>query len=565
MAAESTSALERLVPITGRLRLYRRVWLRPDLLAGITLWAVLVPEAMAYAGIAGVPPIVGLYTVPLPLLAYAIFGTSRIMVVGPDSATALLSAATVATLATPETGDFITLTAALAVLVGGLFLLFGLLRLGWVADFVSQPVMQGFITGVVLVTIVVQVPPLLGIEIDGGDFFDKIVQIARALDSAVPATVVVGLGSLVMLIALHALPRRVPAALITVTLAIIAGTVFHLGDRGVALVGRAPSGLPHLALPQVADLSVLSTLLPGALAIVLLGYAETLGSAKAAAAKTGGRIDPNQEMVALGFANIGSGLSGGFVAVGSFSKTSVAVATGAKTQLGYLFTAVLVGLTLMFLMPVFTNLPLAALAAVVIQAMFSLAQPSYFTRLWRISRAEFALAMVSMLGVLSLGVLPGIGAGVALSLILLIYSASRPAYAVIGKTASHVFQDVSLHPEAKTIPGLLIFRFEGPLIFSNASYFESELRRLVNGGDVHCVLLDAEGVNHIDSTAVSHLADLLGHLQRRGIGLCLARVRDPVKDFLRRAGVFDAIGEENFFGSITKAVKAYRKRYEDED
>lgn len=561
MAARSL--IEQLIPITGRLRSYRRVWLRPDLLAGITLWAVLVPEAMAYAGIAGVPPIIGLYTIPLPLLAYAVFGTSRIMVVGPDSATALLSAATVATLATRGTGDFITLTAALAVLVGALFLLFGLLRLGWVADFVSQPVMQGFITGVVLVTIIVQVPPLLGIEIDGGDFFAKIVQIVTDLNAAVPATVAVGLGSLVLLILIHEFAPKAPAALITVILAIIAGTVFHLGDRGVALVGITATGLPRLALPRVTDLSVFSTLLPGALAIVLLGYAETLGSAKAAAIKTGGRIDPNQEMVALGVANVGAGLSGGFVAVGSFSKTSVAVSTGAKTQLGYLLTAILVGLTLVFLMPVFKNLPLAALAAVVIEAMLALAQPRYFINLWHISQAEFALSMVSMLGVLTLGVLPGIGAGVALSLILLIYSASRPAYAVIGKTASHVFQDVSLHPEAKTIPGLLIFRFEGPLIFSNASYFDSEVRRLVASGDVRCVLLDGEGVNHIDSTAANHLAELYGHLSRRDIGLCLARVRDPVKDYLHRAGVLDMIGEENFYGSITQAVKAYKKRYED--
>lgn len=556
------SLIEQLVPITGRLRSYRRAWLRPDLLAGVTLWAVLVPEAMAYAGIAGVPPIVGLYTVPLPLLAYAVFGTSRIMVVGPDSATALLSAATVAALATRGTDDFVALTAGLALLVGLLFLFFGLLKLGWVADFVSRPVMQGFITGVVLVTIIVQVPPLLGIEIDGGDFFAKTLQIVEALGSSVPGTAAVGLGSLVILVALHRFRPRAPAALITVALAIVAGTVFDLGERGVALVGSAPAGLPHLGLPHIGDLSVVSSMLPGALAIVLLGYAETLGSAKAAAVETGGRIDPNQEMVALGFANLGAGLSGGFVAVGSFSKTSVAVTTGAKTQLGYIFTAALVGLTLVFLMPVFTNLPLAALAAVVIQAMFSLTQPSYFTKLWHISRAEFALAIVSMLGVLTLGVLPGIGAGVALSLILLIYSASRPAYAVIGKTASHVYQDISLHPEAKTIPGLLIFRFEGPLIFSNAAYFESELRRLVANGDVRCVLLDAEGVNHVDSTAASHLAELLGHLRRRNIGFCLARVRDPVKDFLRRAEVFDEVGEENFYGSITQAVKAYKKRYE---
>lgn len=540
---------------------YRRSWLRPDLFAGLTLWAVLVPEAMAYAGIAGVDPVIGLYTVPLPLLAYAIFGSSRIMVVGPDSATALLSAATIGSLAASGTADYVALTAALAILVGILFLVFGLLRLGWVTDFISHPVMQGFIAGVVLVTIIGQVPTLIGLTATRGDFFQQFWNILGALNEVNAATLIVGVGSLFLLFWIRKHAPRVPAALVTIAVAIMAVTLFDLQSHGVATVGTVAAGLPSLGLPSVDGFSAYRTLLSGALAIVLLGYAETLGSAKAAAAKTGETIDPNQELLALGPANLGAGLSGGFVAVGSFSKTSVALAAKAKTQLGFVITAGLVVLTLLYLMPVFAHLPDAALAAVVIEAMFTLADPAYFRRLWRISHSEFLLAFVSMFGVLLLGVLPGIGAGITLDLLLLIRSASRPRAVTLGKTAGHVFQDLSLHPEGKTVPGLVVFRFEAPLIFTNAAYFVDEVERLASEGDVDTVLVDAEGINGLDSTAAERLLELHDELKRRQVSLCFARVRDPVKDVMRSSGVLDAIGEDHIYGSITAGIKAFKRTH----
>jgi len=548
----------RYLPATSWLPRYRRAWLRPDLIAGLTLWAVLVPEAMAYAGIAGVDPVIGLYTVPLPLLAYALFGSSRSMVVGTDSATALVSAATIGALAARGTADYLALTSALAILVGLLFLLFGLLRLGWVADFISRPVMQGFIAGVVLVTIIGQVPTLLGLTIQRGRFFGEVWNVIRALGGVDPATVAVGLFSLALLASLRRYAPKVPAALTTVVLAIAVVVAFDLERHGVSTVGHIPSGFPDLGLPSV-DAGTYGTLLSGALAVVLLGYAETLGCAKTASAQTGETSDPNQELLALGAANIGSGLSGGFVAVGSFSKTAVALAAGVRSQLGYLISAALVIGTLLFLTPAFTHLPDAALAAVVIEAMLALAKPSYFTRLARISTPELLLALVAMFGVLVLGVLPGIGAGVALDILLLIRGASRPRVAVLGKTAGHVYQDVSLHPEGETVPGLLVFRFEAPLIFTNAGYFVEEVERLVVERKSKAVLVDAEGINGLDSTAAERLLDLHRHLEHRGIELSFARVRDPVREVMHSSGVLSAVGSDHLYGSITSGIKAYKR------
>lgn len=555
--------LGRYLPIIPRLWTYRRSWLRADLFAGLTMWAVLVPEAMAYAGIAGVDPVIGLYTIPLPLLAYAIFGTSRIMVVGPDSATALLSAATIGSLAASGTADYLALTSALAILVGILFLLFGLLRLGWVADFVSHPVMQGFIAGVVLVTIIGQVPTLFGLPPTPGHFFQRLWNILVEFGDANGATIAVGLGSLLLLYAIRKYRPRAPAALVTVAVAIGAAFLFDLQAHGVATVGTVAAGLPKLGLPNVDGFHAYGTLFSGALVIVLLGYAETLGSARAASAKTGETIDPNQELLALGPANIGAGLSGGFVAVGSFSKTSVAIAANAKTQLGYLLTAVLTILTLLFLMPIFDHLPDAALAAVVIDAMITIADVDYFRRLWRISHPEFFLSLVAMFGVLLLGVLPGIGAGIALDLLLLIRSASRPRTAVLGKTAGHVYQDQSLHPEGKTVPGLVVFRFEAPLIFTNAAFFVDEVQRLTARPDVKSVLIDAEGINDLDSTAADRLLELHDDLARRGVYLCFARVRHPIKTAMRASGVWDSIGTDRIYGSITAGIKAFKKEQEE--
>src|ERR1700730_11454702 len=325
ISARPASIAQRLLPVLSWLRGYRRDWLLPDVLAGLAVWAVMVPEGMAYAGIVGVPPIMGLYTIVPPLIAYALLGTSRLLVVGPDTATGLISALTVGAIAVQGTADFNTLTSTLAVLIGVLFLLFGALRMGWVAAFIPTPVMRGFIEGLVCVTIIGQVPHLLGIDGSAGNFFTRPWFVVQHLGDVSLAPVLTGGLSLVSMIVLRCLGRRIPAALVVALLATTFVFLFDGEAAGVRAVGELPSGLPHLVLPDL-NLATLRELVPGALAIVLVGSAAALGGAKAAAAPSGGALDPNQELVAHGPANILSGLFGGFLVVGSLSKTSLAMA-----------------------------------------------------------------------------------------------------------------------------------------------------------------------------------------------------------------------------------------------
>jgi len=562
-AKHGGNVLLRYLPILEWLPKYQLGWLRADIVAGLTIWAVMVPEAMAYAGIANVPPIVGLYTVPIPMIAYALFGTSRNMVVGPDSATALISGVTVgAVVASTGSDEFVAITATMALVVGIFFLVFGLLRMGWVANFIPEPAMKGFIQGLVWVTIIGQVPKIFGVEGGAGNFFEKIDDLVQKLPAADPATTAVGIVSLVVLYALKKFLPRVPSALTVAALAVVLATVLDLGHKGVEVVGSLEAGLPSLGLPKFS-LEQLEAIVPGALAIVLLGYAESLGAAKAAAAKLGGEIDPDQELVSHGPANLGSALSGGFVVVGSLSKTSVAMGAGGRTQVQGLVCAVFVILTLMFLLPLFQNLPHATLAAIVIEAMLGLADFAYLKRLRTISIVEFAIAMASLLGVLVIGVLQGIGLGVVLALLFLIYRASYPRVAVLGKMeAEDDYRDVARHPDAETVPGLLIFRFGASPVFFNANHFADTLKRCVAeaGAPVEHVLVDAETATLVDTTASAMLIKLHGELAARGIGLSVVRADDEVRESLRLAGVEEALGADRFHPTLEAGVKAFTQR-----
>ncbi len=560
----NSSALKRYFPIFKWLPRYQRGWLRPDLIAGLTVWMVMVPEAMAYAGIAHVPPLMGLYTVPLPLFAYAILGSSRLMVVGPDSATALISASVVGGLAGAGSARFMALTSALAIAVGVFFFVFGLLKMGWIASFISQPVMTGFLEGIVLVTILGQVPALLGVPEAHGRFFVKlwgIIQESSQMSWLVPA---IGLGSLTLLFGLRRWAPKLPAGLITVTLAIILVTVLGLAEDGVRVVGMLGAHLPSLRLPDVAPSDYLK-LIPGALAIVLLGYIETLASDEGAALKGGGEADPDQELIALGAANLGAGVSGGFIAVGSLSKTSVAMSAGGKTQLAYVFTGALVLLTLRFLMPLLENLPYATLAAIVIAAMMELDQSRKLATFWRYNPLEFGLALVALFGVLILGVLPGVGLGVALSLLVLIWRSAHPGVAVIGQMPDGcTYRDIARHPEARTFPGLLIFRIDAQLVFPDSRYFvASVLQEVARAKEpVEVVIINAETINDVDITGADALKKLNARLAKRGVDLWLAQVKDPVFDKLRRMEIIDVIGVSHCFKSVKEAVIAFERQRE---
>jgi sulfate permease, SulP family len=540
--------------------------LLPDVLAGLAVWAVMVPEGMAYAGIVGVPPIMGLYTIVPPLIAYALLGTSRLLVVGPDTATGLISALTVGAIAAQGTAEFNTLTSTLAILIGAFFLLFGALRMGWVAAFIPTPVMRGFIEGLVCVTIIGQVPHLLGIDGTSGNFFAKLWSVLQHLSEVSLAPVLTGALSLIAMLLLRHLAPRVPAALVVAVAATILVGVLGGEAAGVSVVGELPSGLPHLALPKL-DLAILRELATGALAIVLVGYAEALGGAKAAAMQGGGDIDPNQELIAHGPANILSGLFGGFLVVGSLSKTSVAMAAGARTQLANLVAAVFCFLTLVFLTPLFRGMPHPALAAIVIAAMLHLSKPEYLRDLLARSRLEFALAAIVIAAELTLGVPHGIVLGVALSLLMLIYRTSHPQGAVLGQLpGTEAYRDVRRHPEAITFPGLLIWRGGGDLFFASVGHLGEGLKAALAASrpPAKQVLLDADSINFIDTTGCDAFLNAIKELQSRGVTFAFARVRDEVRERLRLSGIEAVVGSANFYERVTDGVRAWQGQEKDD-
>jgi sulfate permease, SulP family len=562
IAARPASVAQRLFPILRWLPAYRREWLLPDALAGLAVWAVMVPESMAYAGIVGVPPIMGLYTIVPPLIAYALLGTSRLLVVGPDTATGLISALTVGAIAIQGTAEFNTLTSTIATLIGAFFLLFGILRMGWVAEFIPTPVMRGFIEGLVCVTIIGQVPHLLGIEGTSGNFFTKLWLVLQHLPDASLLPVLIGLLSLAAMQLLRHLAPRVPAAFVVAAAATILVGLLGGEAAGVSVVGDLPSGLPHLVLPSL-DPAILRELVPGALAIVLVGYAEALGGAKAAAMQGGGDIDPNQELIAHGPANILSGLFGGFLVVGSLSKTSVAMAAGARTQLTNLVAAVFCFLTLVLLTPLFRGMPHPTLAAIVIGAMLHLSKPGYLRDLLARTRLEFALAAIVIAGELTLGVPHGIALGVALSLLMLIYRTSHPEGAVLGQLpGTEAYRDVRRHPEARTFPGLLIWRVGGDLFFASIGHLVAGLNAALAAArpPAKHVLVDADSLNFIDASACDALLSSIKQLQSQGITIAFARVRDEVRERMRLWGIEAPVGSANFYERVTDGVRAWQQR-----
>ena len=562
IAAQPVPIAQRLLPVLSWLPAYRHDWVLPDILAGLAVWAVLVPEGIAYAGIVGVPPIMGLYTLVPPLIAYALLGTSRLLVVGPDTATGLISALTVGAFAAHGTVEFNTLTSTLAILIGAFFLLFGALRMGWVAAFIPTPVMRGFIEGLVCVTIIGQVPDMLGIDGTSGNFFTKLGFVLQHLPEVSLVPVLTGLLSLIGMLSLRRLAPRIPAALVVAIVATILVVLFGGEAVGVRVVGSLPSGLPHLALPDL-DPTALWELVPGALAIVLVGYAEALGGARAAAMQDGGDIDPNQELVAHGPANILSGLFGGFLVVGSLSKTSVAMAAGARTQLTNLVAAVFCFLTLVLLTPLFRGLPHPALAAIVIAAMLHLSRPAYLRDLLGRDRREFVIAAIVIAGELTLGVLHGIALGAALSLLLLIYMTSHPHGAVLGQLpGTEAYRNVGRHPEALTFPGLLIWHAGGDLFFASISHFDAGLKAALatSRPPANHVLLDADSVNFIDISACDALLAFIKKIESQGVSFAFARVRDSVRERMRLAGIEVAVGSTNFYERVTDGVRAWQQQ-----
>ncbi|WP_280269332.1 SulP family inorganic anion transporter [Nocardia wallacei] len=520
-------------PVFESLRGYRRGWLRPDVIAGLTVWAVMVPEALAYASIAGVPPVTGLYAAVPALVLYALAGSSRHLVVGPMSATAALSAAIVTPLAGADGGRYLALSTALAVVTGLAGLLAGLVRLGFVASFISEPVLKGFIVGLALTIIVGQVPKLLGIGKHEGDFFEQAWGVLTNLGETHWRTALLGVMSLAVVLGLRRWLPLVPGSLLAVLLGIAAVAVFGLDDKGVDIVGHIDSGLPAVGLPGGVGFRDYLDLLGPAVGVVLIGFAEGLGAAKTYAAEAGYEVDANRELFGLGAANLGSGLASGMVVNGSLSKTAVNGSAGAKTQLSGLVVAALTVLTLLFLTGLFERLPEATLAGVVIAAVIELVDVAALRRLYRAwterlgaiygraARADFTAALAAMLGVLLFDTLPGLLIGIGISMLLLVYRTSRPHVVPLAAQGT-LWLDADRHPGLARRADLLVVRVESGLFFANADYVRERIEQLCTG-HTRLVVLDAETSPTIDVTAAGALASLRDALARRGVDFRIAR------------------------------------------
>ena len=543
---------------------FHREWLAKDIVAGVVLTTLLVPQGMAYAELAGLPPITGLYTSIMCLLGYAVFGPSRILVLGPDSSLGPMIAATILPLIAAK-GDpkrAVALASLLAIMVAAIMIVAAVAKLGFIADLISKPTMIGYMNGLALTILVGQLPKLFGFKIDAEGLISEFTAFVRGLahGEAVAAAAVVGIAGIVLILVLQRWLPKVPAVLIMVVLAIAATTVFGLADRGVSLVGVLPKGFPPLTLPSVR-LDDLGPLFAGALGIALVSLADTISTSSAFAARTGQEVDGNGEMIGIGVANLAAGLFQGFPVSTSGSRTAVAERSGAKTQLTGVTGAVLITLMIVLVPGLFRNLPQPALAAVVITASLSLADIPGTMRLWHQRKAEFLLAIAAFLGVALLGVLPGIAIAVGLSILNVFRRSWWPYDTVLGRVEGLAgYHDIQSYPDASQLPGLVIYRFDAPLFFANATTFRDEVRRLAAAEPApRWIVIAAEPVTDVDTTASDMLEDLDEALNAQGISLVFAELKDPVRRKIERYGLTRTIDPGHFFPTIGAAVKAFRQ------
>jgi high affinity sulfate transporter 1 len=549
-------AAKQVLPIATWLPAYQRAWLKPDLIAGVTVWAVVVPQAIAYAQIAGLPPQAGLFTAFAGSLAYGLFGTSHQLVVSPMSGAAAVSAALVAPLALGDPERYVDLSAALAILAGLIFIVLGWWKAGFISQFVAPAVQAGFLFGLGLTIIVGQAAKLLGVSDDEGSFFQQLRHLLAHLDETNGWTAVLGLAGLAAMLALGRLAPAMPAALIVVGLAIVVVSLFDLADRGVAVVGHIARDVPLPTLPTSIRFDDLGALFAGALAIALIGYTETNSVSEQFAEEHRYDIRPNQELVALGAANISSGLFQGFVTGGGASQSAANDKAGAKTQVAILILAALTFLTASLLLPLFENLPTAILGAIVISAVLGFLNVPALRRIRRLRGDSFALAIVALAGVLVLGILPGLLLAVALSVLLLLGRESRPSTSVLGSLpGTRAFVDVARNPEAEVEQRRLVVRFEAPLLFVNAGWLRDSLRQRIRETTPPptIVVLDLQMSADLDIKGLDTLAKLAEELTESGIELRLANVHGHVRDMLRRGGLEAKFGQERISATMEVA------------
>ncbi|HEX5859389.1 MAG TPA: sulfate permease [Microbacterium sp.] len=550
----------RIFPILGWLPTYQRGWLAGDAVAGLSVWALLVPQCLAYATLAGVPVEYGLYTAFAALLAYPIFGTSRHLVQGPSAAVCAVSAAVITPIIGVEalgTGTAVAYSAALALAAGAIYLVLGLLKMGWVSTFLSKAVMAGFVLGFSIGIIIDQSDKLLGVDGGDGSYMQQLWETLKHLPDTSAATLAVGAVSLGLLLVMRRWLPRWPRMLIVVVLAIIASSALDLAGHGVAVTGDVPTGLFSVGPPDI-DWSEAAALLAGGLSIVFVGYSESLAAGRAMARKHGYEIDANQELIAQGMACGAAGFVGGFASDGSLSKTSVADAAGQRSQMASLINAGFILLTMLFLAGLFETLPSATLGAVVIDAMLGLITFVEWRRYRRVNRPDWLFFMGAGLGILFFGIIEGIVIGVALSLLLLIARSSRTSIREIRpESPSGVYHDVSRHEGLEPIPGVLVARVDGPLFFADADRFRTRLNELLSqNGKPHAVVVDADSVHLTDTDGADILTQVAEELRSTDTSLVLAGVHPPVLELWRRAGVIDTLGPGAVFETVPDAVEA---------
>lgn len=550
--------IRHLFPILGLFGNYRKDDFRSDLNAGLTVGVMLIPQGMAYAVIAGLPPVYGLYAALVPIIIYGLMGTSKQLAVGPVAMVSLLVIAGVGAFAEPGSDRFIMLAILTAFGVGLTQFLMGMFRMGFLVNFLSHPVLSGFTSAAAIIIGASQLGNLLGLKLPGTSFVPEVLyNLVRHASDIHVITAIIGVVSVGVLLTLKSWKKTFPAALIVVVIGIITTYFLNLQEQGLRIVGDIPTGLPGFDISWFS-ITDLGTLLPLILVISLVGYMESIAVAKAIASKQGQKVDPNQELIALGTANLGGSLFQAFPTTGGLSRTAMNYQAGARSGVASLISAALIGLTLLFLTPLFYYLPSTILAAIIIVAVTSLFDGKEIKHLWKTDRLDLAMFAITFLATLLLGIKEGIAVGVIVTLVTVIYQSTKPHAAVLGRLGNtNVYRNIERYKEAKELDGILIFRFDSQLYFANADYFRDKIDQLLwdRKGNIHTLILDAGAIPSADSTGIHVLEKLITDLKAMNIRFVITGALGPLRDILNHCSLLNEIGHKNFYFDVSHAVE----------